>query len=125
MRVQEKGQFALRIFEARERTGMKQSEAAQKLGITQWMLSRIETGRTEVGVALLLKMAHLYGASVGELVGEATGQREAELERLDPALLIRLREIQKWSTEHQRAVAECLDSIARFRETIRGPSDLD
>jgi transcriptional regulator with XRE-family HTH domain len=46
----------------------KQEHVADELGLTQSYYSRIERGEVDIHVSLLLRMAHLYGISVVELV---------------------------------------------------------
>ena len=97
---------------------MNQIAAAQRLGIKQFRLSRIESGSSGVQVELLQKMARLYGIPVAELLGEAGDQTEAELGQLDPALRVRVYQIQDWPPEQQRSLAKCLDSINHLRKLL-------
>lgn len=48
--------------------GIKQSDMAEMLGITQTYLSRLESGRVDIKLSMLLKRAYILGVSVGELI---------------------------------------------------------
>jgi transcriptional regulator with XRE-family HTH domain len=49
-----------RLAQARKKRGMKQIEAAERLGLLQSNLSAIERGKTKFGVEVLLKACKLY-----------------------------------------------------------------
>lgn len=51
------------IFSARQARrfrGLTISEASQKLGVSEYTMSRIETGRTKISYSMALKLADLY-----------------------------------------------------------------
>jgi len=64
-----------RLREAREFLGLKQEEAARRLGITREYLSQLETGKRHIPMRLLAKAAELYGRpeswfyGIGDTVG--------------------------------------------------------
>jgi len=68
-----------RIRRARELT---LEQVAERTGISQPTLSRLESGRRQPSLAQLLTLADQYGASVGDLLGEG-GERGAAV--IDPA----------------------------------------
>lgn len=50
--------------------GVKQMEMAQKLGITPQYLSRIESGKVDIKLSTLKKIADILEVSISELVEE-------------------------------------------------------
>lgn len=69
--------FAKAFIAAREKTGMNQREAAQKLGVNQSTVCFWETGRNFPRASMLVKMADLYCCSLDDLLGRNTGQSSA------------------------------------------------
>jgi transcriptional regulator with XRE-family HTH domain len=72
---------------ARRSRGMSLAQVAAATGISRSLLSLIETGRSDVTVGRLSRLATLYGLSVGELLaesdqGEAVVVRRKERQRL-------------------------------------------
>lgn len=53
----------------REKTGLNQNQAAEKLGIRNYQLGNYETNRSEPNIATLKKMSALYSVSVDKLIG--------------------------------------------------------
>ena len=58
-----------RMAELRIDTGMKQTEVAKYLYVTQATYSGYENGRIRVPVDILMKLADLYGVSLDYLTG--------------------------------------------------------
>ena len=61
--------FSQNVRILRESEKLKQSELAQKLGVTQRKVSYWETGKIEPNLEDLWKLADLFGVSVDELIG--------------------------------------------------------
>jgi ribosome-binding protein aMBF1 (putative translation factor) len=59
---------ALEIAKERERAGLSQKELAAKLKTTQSVISRIESGRQNVSLELLQRMAEAFGKRRAEVV---------------------------------------------------------
>lgn len=57
------------LRELREDHDLKQSDIAEKLGITQQYYSKYETGKFELPLRFLLQLAELYGVSTDYLLG--------------------------------------------------------
>jgi transcriptional regulator with XRE-family HTH domain len=55
--------IASRLREARERTGLNQAQAAERVGIDASTLSWYEGGQRKIPAATLLKLCRLYGLS--------------------------------------------------------------
>ena len=63
--------FSRNVRILRENDKLKQSELAQKLGVTQRKVSYWETGKIEPNLEDLWKIADLFGVSVDELIGRS------------------------------------------------------
>ena len=63
--------FSQNVRILRENDKLKQSELAQKLGVTQRKVSYWETGKIEPNLEDLCKIADLFGVSVDELIGRS------------------------------------------------------
>ena len=61
--------FSTNLRTLREAEKLKQSELAQKLGVTQRKVSYWETGKVEPSLEDLWKLADFFGLSVDELIG--------------------------------------------------------
>lgn len=85
-RIDLRGVLGMRLRHAREGAGLRQEEAATKLGYQQSTLSRIEMGGRNIDVFELQAMAELYGANFDELRAAPTVdeliQSRNELEQL-------------------------------------------
>ena len=62
------------LARARERAGVKQSDAAAKLGLPASYLSKIENGTRRVDVVELIQIAEAIGADAAELIRELQRQ---------------------------------------------------
>lgn len=61
----------------RRRRGLTLEAAAQRAGLSPAHLSRLETGRRQPSLPMLLGLARIYGTTVSELLGESAPEREA------------------------------------------------
>lgn len=64
----------------REAAGLSRAEFADRLGMTRQMVTSYETKPCDPGCRVLLRMAHILGCSVGDLLGESApaGFRESD-----------------------------------------------
>jgi transcriptional regulator with XRE-family HTH domain len=62
------------LREARERLGLTQQAMAEKLGVTQPTVSRVESGETTPRQRHLRRWADAYGVELDMLVPEATSE---------------------------------------------------
>ena len=53
----------------RDKAGLTQKEAAERLGITPYQLGNYETNRSEPNIATLKKMSQVYQVSLDRLLG--------------------------------------------------------
>ncbi|WP_344527529.1 XRE family transcriptional regulator [Streptomyces albiaxialis] len=64
-------QYAPQMRRLRQRGGLTLEAAAQRAGLSPAHLSRLETGKRQPSLPLLLTLARVYGTTVGELLGES------------------------------------------------------
>ncbi|NGO70666.1 helix-turn-helix domain-containing protein [Streptomyces boncukensis] len=64
-------QYAPQMRRLRQRGGLTLEAAARRAGLSPAHLSRLETGKRQPSLPLLLTLARVYGTTVGELLGEA------------------------------------------------------
>ncbi|SFL90908.1 helix-turn-helix domain-containing protein [Pelosinus propionicus] len=67
-----------RIRALREMQGITQLELAEKAGIDNSLVSRIENGQSEGSIQSLKKIATVLGVTVAELLNESTASIEKE-----------------------------------------------
>lgn len=60
----------------RRRSGQTLEAAARHSGLSPAHLSRLETGRRQPSLPVLLLLARIYGTTVSELLGETSAQQE-------------------------------------------------
>lgn len=53
----------------RNKAGLTQKEASERIGITPYQLGNYETNRSEPNIETLIKMSRLYDISIDRLVG--------------------------------------------------------
>ena len=61
-------QIGLRILRRRQVLGLSQQELAEKLGIAQTNIGRIEHGKQNLTIRTLAKLADALGVTVAELI---------------------------------------------------------
>lgn len=64
-----KNKFAARLSLLRKRSGMSQKAAAERLGISQALLSHYEKGKRECGLDFVITAASVFGVSTDYLLG--------------------------------------------------------
>ncbi|MGY1433910.1 helix-turn-helix domain-containing protein [Streptomyces reniochalinae] len=80
--------FAPRMRLLRRRSGLSLEAAARRAGLSPAHLSRLETGKRQPSLPLLLTLARVYGTTAGDLLGETSAAsdpvvRGAEMEAVD------------------------------------------
>lgn len=68
---------APQLRELRRRAALTLEAAAKAAGLSPAHLSRLETGRRQPSLPMLLSLARTYGTTVSELLGETTEGRDA------------------------------------------------
>lgn len=66
--LHEKRDLGLRIREARERRGVSQRKLALMTGTSRAYLWKIESGRADVGIDVLIRLARALDISVRDLI---------------------------------------------------------
>ncbi|WFB06823.1 XRE family transcriptional regulator [Streptomyces sp. LX-29] len=67
---------APRLRDLRRRSGLTLEAAAQLAGLSPAHLSRLETGRRQPSLPMLLALARTYGTTVSDLLGEVPPERD-------------------------------------------------
>lgn len=67
---------APRLRDLRRRRGLTLEAAAQRAGLSPAHLSRLETGRRQPSLPMLLSLARIYGTTVAELLGELAPEHD-------------------------------------------------
>ncbi|GHJ18440.1 helix-turn-helix domain-containing protein [Streptomyces albus] len=80
--------FAPRMRLLRRRSGLSLEAAARRAGLSPAHLSRLETGKRQPSLPLLLTLARVYATTVGDLLGESAAAadpvvRGADMEAVD------------------------------------------
>ena len=73
------------VRNARLRRGIKQTEAARRLGMAQSNLSRLESGRDAIGEDKLLAIARAYDTTLRQLLLEELSSPAPEPKKGRPA----------------------------------------
>jgi transcriptional regulator with XRE-family HTH domain len=60
--------FPTKLLMLRKQHGMSQEELAQKLNITRFHISHLESGKRKPGSALLSNIADVFGVTMEQLV---------------------------------------------------------
>ncbi|QDY79970.1 helix-turn-helix domain-containing protein [Streptomyces qinzhouensis] len=67
---------APKLRELRRRRGLTLEAAAHRAGLSPAHLSRLETGRRQPSLPMLLALARIYGTTVAELLGESAPEHD-------------------------------------------------
>ncbi|GAA2620674.1 helix-turn-helix domain-containing protein [Streptomyces tubercidicus] len=67
---------APRLRDLRRRSGLTLETAARLVGLSPAHLSRLETGRRQPSLPMLLALARTYGTTVSDLLGETAAERD-------------------------------------------------
>ncbi|MFF4951035.1 helix-turn-helix domain-containing protein [Streptomyces chattanoogensis] len=67
---------APRLRDLRRRSGLTLETAARRVGLSPAHLSRLETGRRQPSLPMLLALARTYGTTVSDLLGETAPERD-------------------------------------------------
>ncbi len=68
--------MAPRLRRLRRASDLTLEAAARRVGLSPAYLSRLETGRRQPSLPMLLALARTYGTTVSDLLGETTPERE-------------------------------------------------
>ena len=102
-------ELAKRVESFRKQAGILQSELAEKLGVTQPMISRIEAGLVRLNGELIVTLAKIFSITTDELLGvKSKGESEASVPRRWIKRLGRIDELPK---RDQDALARIIDAF--------------
>lgn len=74
---------APQLRELRRRASLTLEAASRAAGLSPAHLSRLETGRRQPSLPMLLALARIYGTTVSELLGETVAERDAIVRAAD------------------------------------------
>jgi transcriptional regulator with XRE-family HTH domain len=98
------------ITAARKRQGLTQEELAQKIGITQQLLSHYEVGRLKLSSDMLVQFILALKVSADELLGLRVPKQESHPKL---KLMKRLYEIDELSPSQQKALLKNIDMFLK------------
>ncbi len=99
-----------RLIDARESSGLSQSEVARQLGVDNSVISRIESGDRKVSARELDDFSQLYQVSLAYLVGRSSRRHEPLLDNKQP--------VEKQSaTDLNLFLEDCHKSTLTFKGT--------
>lgn len=76
-------QIGNRLYNARIKKGLKQSEVSEALGITQPAYSRYELGERDVTLKMLFQLSLIFDVNISYFSGEDTVLSDSELIELE------------------------------------------
>lgn len=112
----EQGMLAIaeRVADLRKAARFTQSQLAERLGITQPVISGIERGELRVHGELIVQLAKLFKVSADDILGlkptkKATDKMTPEMKRL----WTKFQQIATWSERDQRAVIRIINTVSK------------
>lgn len=78
--------FYVRLKEARQKKGLSQADAADKLNVSRQAISRWETGKGFPDINFLTPISELYDISIDELLGHNISVPEYELPDIEEGM---------------------------------------
>ena len=105
----------MRIKKQRDIRDWKQKELADKVGINNSVLSRIESGKRPVEDFLLIKFSNLFGVSTDYLTGmtNSTNITDIKISVEDLSTVELIEHYQKLNTEDQQYVLNLMKRLGR------------
>lgn len=68
--------FGEKLQQLRQRQGLSQSQLAEMLGVTRTHVSRMERGEKTPNIAMLLKIANIFGVTTDLLIRDEIEMNE-------------------------------------------------
>src|SRR5918997_2123005 len=81
-------EVGFRLRQHRQRTGLSQTQVAAVVHVSLSAVSMWEQGHRELGYEKLLRLASLYGVSVGDFFHDAPTPVSAEISRLEARVAV-------------------------------------
>ena len=108
-----------RLRQIRDRRALSQTKLAQKVGITQTLVSDYETGRLRLNAGLLVKFARALRVSADEILGLKETKQNGSVDR---RFVRRLEEIESLSRTEKQALLKTIDHFLRGAQAARSTS---
>lgn len=100
-----------RISRLRKERGMTQQELAEKLGLTQTVVSDYENNVLKFNGPLLIKLARIFHISADQLLGLKRIKENGNGQILRPGVFKRLKQIEKLKKRDQQALLRTIDGF--------------
>ena len=110
--------LAKRLKEARENAGLKQIDAAKKLGISNGTLSGYERNYRDPDTDILNRMAELYDVSVDWLLGNSNDINSMTDEEIDEEIKEITKELNVWYKDEPEDKREKLKMLRKIIKTF-------
>lgn len=102
-------QIGARLAELRKEKGITQGELAERLGVSQPMISDYERGELRLHGELIVELAKILGVSADELLGIKTGKKNGSIK--NRRLARRLQSINQLPKRDQEALLRTIDAF--------------
>ncbi len=102
------------IAKLRKERGITQVEMAERLGLSQSIVSKYEVGELRLHAELILRLAEVFRVSTDELLGVKSASATTAVEggRTEQRLMKKLRQVAQLPERDQRAVLRLINSVA-------------
>ena len=101
--------FGKKLKECREIKGLSQAKLAKKVGLHHSIIGRYEREEAKPTIDVVKRLANILDTTVGYLLGETEDRNLLK----DPAMLIRLNEIEKMEGEDRTHILHVLDGFIK------------
>lgn len=95
--------IGLNTVSLRKKLGMKQEELCERMGISQPQLSRIENGKSKIGLGMLERLAEALQTTPIELIQNPDMQNRSLAEKIEA--------IQKLPKKKRQSLMEIIDTM--------------
>ena len=100
-------QIGLNIAKIRKAKGLTQSELAEKIGISQNLVSHYEVGRLKISAEMVIHFSIALKVSTDRILGLTS--TNDNYEPISPTLFRKMKEIEKLSPTEKRALLKTID----------------
>jgi transcriptional regulator with XRE-family HTH domain len=102
-------QVGVRLSKIRKTRGLTQVELADKIGISQYLVSSYETGRLHLSDDMIIRFAVALGTTADSILG----LDRADIETPSLRLVKRLKKIELLSAPKQKALLQTIDGFLK------------
>ena len=107
------GPIGERLAKARKRRGLTQAQLAEKIGITQTVVSDYEIGRLRLSDEILIRLSIALKVSVDYLLGL---EKNGEIEPISRSLVSKMTRIEKLPPSEKKALLKNIDMFLKGAE---------